>query len=107
MPRFVIERLFDQQRERLGPHTSQRSKRLLREQFPDVVWEHSHIVESDERGWVRTFCVYTAPNEDVVRQHASALGGHVVQNIYALSADVTPDDIPEEGEPVAATFAQG
>lgn len=104
MPRYIIERVFDQRQERLGPGTSQRSKRLMRERFPEVVWEHSHIVESDERGWVRTFCVYSAPDEDVIRQHASALGGHVVRNIYALTADVTPADIPEEGQPVSASF---
>lgn len=104
MPRYVVERLFDQRHERLGPRTSQRSKRLLAGQFLDVVWEHTHVVESDERGSVRTFCVYSAPNEEMIRQHAAAVGGHVVLNVYELTADVTPADIPAEGQPVAETF---
>jgi hypothetical protein len=41
-------------------------------QFPEIVWEHSHIIESDE-GLV-TFCVYRAPSAQYIRDHAAAAG---------------------------------
>jgi len=37
------------------------------------VWDHSHVV-LDESGTVRTYCVYDAPNEELVRR-AAKLGG--------------------------------
>ncbi len=61
-------------------------------------WEHSHVVESDEQGEVRTFCIYTAPNEEMLRAHALAVGNHVVLNVYELAGDVAPADIPAEGQ---------
>lgn len=96
MPRYLIERLFDQRNEKLGPPTSQRSMRVAREQFPDLAWEHTHVAESDEEGAVRTFCIYTAPNEEELRAHALAVGSHVVLNVYELAGDVAPADIPPE-----------
>jgi hypothetical protein len=100
MPRYLIERLFDQRKEKLGPATSQRAIRLVKEDFPGLAWEHSHVVESDEEGAVRTFCIYTAPNEQMLRAHALAIGQHVVLNVYELAGDVAPADIPAEGERV-------
>lgn len=99
MPRYLIERLFDQRNEKLGPATSQRSMRVAREQFPDLAWEHTHVAESDEEGAVRTFCIYTAPNEEELRAHALAVGSHVVLHVYELAGDVAPADIPPEEQP--------
>lgn len=104
MPRYLIERLFDQRQEKLGPATSQRSIRLAEENFPELAWEHSHVVASDEQGAVRTFCIYTAPNEEVLRAHALAIGQHVVLNVYELAGDVAPADIPAEGKPVTNDY---
>lgn len=104
MPRYLIERLFDQRKEKLGPATSQRSIRLAKEQFPELAWEHSHVVESDDEGLVRTFCVYTAPDERTLRAHALAVGGHVVLNVYELAGDVAPADIPPEGTAAPEAF---
>ncbi len=51
------------------------SKRLAIERFHDVIWHHSHVV-IDPDGVVHTFCVYSAPTESRIREHAAAFGGH-------------------------------
>jgi hypothetical protein len=42
---------------------------------------------------VLTFCVYGAPNEEMIREHAEAFGSHTVSRIYELLEDVTPAEI--------------
>ena len=92
MPRYVIERTYTVD---LGgmPVVGKRSKQIGRDQFPAIVWEHSHVVV-DEDGTVKSFCIYDAPSTDVVRAHATELGGHSVDAIYEIAGDVTPDDFP-------------
>jgi hypothetical protein len=105
MPRFVIERLF--YADRLpSPSDSQRAKRLIAERFPGMVWDHSHIVEPDSAGNVRSFCVYAATSEDQVREHGDLIAPHDILNIYEIGADVAPEDIPAEGEAAPATYGQ-
>lgn len=103
MPRYVVERLFDQREP--TPRDSQLSKRLIGEEFTDLVWEHTHVVDADSDGAVRTFCIYTAPNEQRIREHAARLLEHTIVNIYELAADVAPSDIPGEGEPLPDRYA--
>jgi hypothetical protein len=104
MPRYVVERVFDQRLEKLSPRTSQKAMRLMAEQFTSLVWEHSHVVASTDEGIVRTFCIYQAPDPETVRAHAESVGGHVVVNVYELAGDVTPADIPPEGQDAAEEF---
>jgi Nickel responsive protein SCO4226-like len=96
VPRYVIWRTFEVSEAQM-PEVNRRSKRLARDQFPGIVWEHSHVA-IDEHGEVRTFCVYEAPSEEVVRQHAEALGEHSVDGIFEIAGDVTPADFPLEEE---------
>ena len=42
----------------------------------------------------RSFCVYSAPNEAMLRHHSSTLGHHFIDAIYEIAGDVTPDDFP-------------
>lgn len=103
MPKYVIERLF--YADRLPtPSDSQVAKKVIAERFPDMVWDHSHVVEADEDGNVRTFCIYTAANEEEVRAHSAAIAPHDILNIYEIAADVTPAQIPPEGEQAPPTF---
>lgn len=104
MPRYLVERVFDQTVEKLGPATSQKAIRLMQEEYTSIVWEHSHIAASTDDGVVRTFCIYAAPDPEAIRAHAAAVGGHVVLNVYELAGDVAPADIPPEDGPTAESF---
>ena len=88
----MIERTYDVGEDEM-PNVGRRSKRIAAEQFPDIVWEHSHVVV-DSDGTFKSFCVYDAPDEDTVRRHAELLGNHVVDHVYEIGGDVTPDDFP-------------
>ena len=71
MPKFVIEREIPgagsltevQIRE-----ASVRSLQALREIGPQIQWLHSYVTED------KIYCVYLAPNEDVIREHARRAG---------------------------------
>ena len=92
MPRYLVERQFEVGQEQM-PEVSRRSRRLIEADFRDVTWEHSHVAVGDD-GRVKTFCLYDAPSEDVVRQHAKELGLHQIESIYEIVGDVTPADFP-------------
>ena len=70
-----------------------RSRELTEDEFPEITWEHSHVVVDDD-GNVRTFCVYAAPDEAMVREHATRLGRHTVDSVDEIAGDVTPADFP-------------
>jgi hypothetical protein len=92
MTKFLVERSFDVTEEQMG-EVGRRSKRLAVEQYPEITWHHSHVVVGDD-GLVRTYCVYEAPTEQIVRLHAESLGQHRVDGVYEIAGDVTPDDFP-------------
>ena len=92
MPRFVIERAYTVEESEL-PAVSTRSKRIARDDYPEIVWEHSHVVIDDD-GRPKSFCIYAAPSEDMVRRHADQLGDHTIVAIYEIAGDVTPADFP-------------
>jgi len=92
MPRYVVERLFSVKHENM-PQIGSKSRRILVEEMPEIVWEHSHVVVDDD-GLVRTYCVYEAPNEEVVREHSTRLGRHTLDVLHEIAGDVTPADFP-------------
>ena len=92
MPRYLIERTYTVDMDEL-PVVATRSKAIGHHRFPEIVWEHSHVVV-DANGKVRTFCVYDAPNLDLVRAHSSRLGQHEIDSIDEIAGDVTPADFP-------------
>jgi len=75
------------------PEVGARSRKIIEESYPTIVWEHSHVVV-DENGTVMTYCVYEAPTEEIVREHASDLGKHTIDGIFEIAGDVTPADFP-------------
>jgi hypothetical protein len=92
MPRYLIERSFfvtEQEMQEIG----RRSREIARDKFPEISWEHSHVVV-DEEGNVKTFCMYSAPDKEAIRQHAELLGEHRVERINEVAGDVTPEDFP-------------
>jgi hypothetical protein len=92
MPRFMIVRSFDVSEPEMQG-VGRRSRELTEDEFPEITWEHSHVVV-DDAGRVRTYCVYGAPDEEMVRQHASRLGNHEIDSLEEIAGDVTPADFP-------------
>jgi Protein of unknown function (DUF4242) len=92
MTRFLIVRSFDVGEDQM-PVVGRRSRELSEEEFPQITWEHSHVIVDDD-GHVRTFCVYDAPSESIVREHAQMLGQHNIDELYEIAGDVTPADFP-------------
>lgn len=71
MPQFVIEReipgagtLSDSEIRAV----SLRSMEALKEMGPQIQWLHSYVTED------KVYCVYLAPDEDNVREHARKAG---------------------------------
>jgi hypothetical protein len=97
MPRFLIERTYTVTADQL-PEVATRSKAIGHHRFPEIVWEHSHVV-IDENGTPKSYCVYAAPSEQIVRDHADLLGDHSIQEIYEIAGDVSPADFPLIDDP--------
>lgn len=91
MPRFLIERNFGQVTPEQVAEIGSRSKRVARESFPDVVWEHSHAINTADG--LKTVCVYAGPSEKSVRDHAAA-------------ADLPCDNVQEIADTVGPTNFQ-
>ena len=71
MPQFVIERDMPGVGQ-LGPDdlkgASQKSCLVLRDLGPEVQWVHSYVTDD------KIYCIYRAPNADMIRQHAQTAG---------------------------------
>jgi hypothetical protein len=92
MPRYMIVRSFEVTEPEMQL-VGRRSRELTEVEFPEITWEHSHVVV-DDAGKVRTYCVYAAPSEEMVRAHASRLGKHDIDSLAEIAGDVTPADFP-------------
>jgi hypothetical protein len=92
MPRYLIVRRFDVGQEQM-PQVGRRSRVTIEEEFPQIVWEHSHVIVDDD-GTVRTYCVYEAPDEDAIMAHSGRLGQHEIESLQVIAGDVSPADFP-------------
>ena len=90
MPRYLVERAYGEAEQEAMQNIGHRMKQVAEENFPDVKWDHSHVV-SDESG-IKTFCVYEAPSEEVVRKHGDMVREHTILHVYEIAGDVTPAD---------------
>jgi hypothetical protein len=93
MPRYLISRVFDDLDQEEQDQLGTRSRRIIDQDYPEITWEHSHVV-TDQAGTLRTFCVYDAPNEDLIRAHGDQLGRHQIEAIYEIGGDISPADFP-------------
>ena len=75
------------------PEVGRRSRVTIEDKYPEIVWEHSHVVVRDD-GKVMTYCVYEAPSEEIVREHSVDLGRHTIDEVLEIAGDVTPADFP-------------
>jgi hypothetical protein len=88
----MVVRKFDVAEDEM-PEVGRRSRATIEEGYPQIVWEHSHVVVDDD-GTVWTYCVYEAPTEEMVRDHSRDLGRHTVETVREIAGDVTPADFP-------------
>jgi Protein of unknown function (DUF4242) len=92
MAKYLIERKYHVGQDRM-PEVGRRSREVRNAHYPEIVWEHSHVV-IDDAGTVKSYCIYEAPTEEMVRQHSAELGMHEIVVLYEIVGDVTPEDFP-------------
>jgi predicted Rdx family selenoprotein len=86
MPRYVIERSIPgagamSARELHG--VAQKSCDVLRHLGSEIQWQHSYVTDD------KIYCVYIAPNEEMVREHARQ-GGFPADSVERVRAVIDP-----------------
>lgn len=86
MPKYVIEReipgagaLTEEQLKNI----SQTSCGVLRNMGPQIQWVHSYVTGN------KVYCVYIAPNEEMVREHAKQ-GGFPANAVNEITTIIDP-----------------
>jgi hypothetical protein len=86
MPRYVIERDIPGAGSLSASELraiSQKSCSVLDALGPQVQWVHSYVTGD------KVYCVYIAPNEDLIREHARQ-GGFPADRISAVKSVIDP-----------------
>ena len=86
MPKFVIERDIPGAGKLSAAELqgiSQKSCGVLREMGPQIQWVHSYVTGD------KVYCVYIAPNEQMIRQHAEQ-GGFPANRISEIKSVIDP-----------------
>jgi hypothetical protein len=87
MPRYLIHRALGNVSEANLEAAAAFSRQVRAEQFPEIEWEHSHVVRTDA-GLV-SYCVYAAPSAQHVRDHAAA-AGLPADEVHEIERDLLP-----------------
>jgi Protein of unknown function (DUF4242) len=86
MPKYVIERELPGAG-KLSPQqlqaVSQTSCGVLRTLGPEIQWVHSYVTQD------KIYCIYIAPNEALIREHATQ-GGFPANRISEISSTIDP-----------------
>lgn len=86
MPQYVIEREMPGVG-LLGvgdlKQASQTSCSVLRDLGPQIQWVHSYVTDN------KIYCIYRAPNEDMIREHAER-GGFPANKISQVHTMIDP-----------------
>jgi hypothetical protein len=86
MPKYVIEREIPGAG-KLSPDQlqaiSQTSCGVLRKLGPEIQWVHSYVTDN------KIYCIYNAPNEEMVREHARQ-GGFPANSVARVSSIIDP-----------------
>jgi hypothetical protein len=86
MPKFLIEREIPGAGELSVDElrgVSQTSCNVLRDLGPQIQWVHSYVTGD------KVYCVYIAPNEDIIREHANR-GGFPANSISEIRTIIDP-----------------
>ena len=86
MPKYVIEREIPEAG-KLSPEQlkgiSQTSCGVLSKLGPQIQWVHSYVTDN------KIYCVYNAPNEEMVREHAKQ-GGFPANSVSKVATIIDP-----------------
>ena len=86
MPKYVIEREIPGAG-KLSPDqlkgVAQTSCSVLSKMGPDIQWIHSYVTGD------KIYCIYYAPNEEMVREHARQ-GGFPANSVNEISSIIDP-----------------
>ena len=86
MPKYVIERELPGAGQ-LSPQqlqaVSQTYCGVLRKLGPEIQWVHSYVTQD------KIYCIYIAPNEALIREHASQ-GGFPANRISEIKSMIDP-----------------
>ncbi len=86
MPKYVIEREIPEAGKLSAEELqgiSQKSCGVLQEMGPQIQWVHSYVTDD------KIYCVYIAPNEAMVKEHAEK-GGFPANRISEVRSIVDP-----------------
>ncbi len=86
MPKYVIEREIPGAGKLSAlelQSISQKSCDVLRAMGPEIQWVHSYVTDD------KVYCVYIAPNEEMVREHAQK-GGFPANRISEVKSVIDP-----------------
>jgi len=86
MPKFVIEREIPGAGKLTADQLkgiSQTSCGVLSKMGPQIQWVHSYVTDD------KIYCIYNAPNEEMVREHAKQ-GGFPANSVSKVSAVIDP-----------------
>ncbi len=86
MPKYIIEREIQgagQLSSEDLKDISQKSCSVLSDMGPQIQWQQSYVTGD------KVYCVYIAPNEEAVKEHAQK-GGFPVNSISRVSAIIDP-----------------
>lgn len=86
MPKYLIEREIPGAGKLSAEELqgiSQKSCEVLQEMGPQIQWVQSFVTDD------KIYCVYIAPNEELLREHAQK-GGFPVNCISKVSAGIDP-----------------
>lgn len=90
-PSFVIERDIpgagNLSQDELAA-ISRKSCAVLDELGPSIKWIHSYVTGD------KVYCVYSAPNEDIIRRHAE-MGGFPANRISRIASIIDPSTASE------------
>lgn len=97
MPKYVIERIIPDAgklstKELVG--ISQKSCTVLGEMGPQIQWIQSYVTDN------RIYCVYIAPNEEMLREHARR-GGFPADHIEQVQTIIDPTTAEKVGAAAA------
>lgn len=87
MPRYLIHRVLGDVSEDELEAAAEEARRVRAERFPEIEWEHSHVVRTDDG--LTSYCVYSAPSAQHVRDHAAA-AGLPADDVREIERDLLP-----------------